>query len=140
MTGTHPIASISAYADGELPADECARVEAHLASCTECMRELALIKSIGEAMNAQNVSDDPPVDIWKGVHRRITQPLGWILVIAGVSVWIALAVIEWFRAGTLTAAWLSTTAVGIGIALLFVGVLHAQYREWRSSPYKDLER
>ena len=140
MTAPHPQALISAYADGELSPSEAARVEAHLAACTECTRELALIKDIGAAMTAHRPRSDAPPDVWRGVHRRITQPIGWILVVAGVTVWIALALIEWFRAGSLTAGWLSATAVGIGLALLFVGVVHQQYREWRSSPYKDLER
>ncbi len=42
----HPLESISAYADGELTEHEEKHVEAHLAECTECARELALIKAM----------------------------------------------------------------------------------------------
>lgn len=134
----HPLEAISAYADGELSGAERERVERHLAECTECARELALIRSMGDAMARQREGQER--DLWPGVHRRITQPIGWILVVAGVVVWAALAVTEWFRGGELSPQWLATTAVGIGLALLLVGVGHQQYREWRESPYKDVER
>lgn len=145
MTGVHdyrqhPREAISAYADGELTAEEETRVEAHLAHCTECARELALIRAMGEAMvqTAQSTTARP--GIWQHVHRRITQPIGWLLVSAGVAIWVALAVIEWFRSSSLTPAWLATTAVGIGLALIAVAVGYEQLREWRDSPYKDIER
>lgn len=135
----HPIELIGAYADGELTPQEAARLEAHLGACTECTRELALIRSIGGAL--QQLRDQPPrQSMWKLVERRITQPLGWILIVAGVAVWIVLGLMEWFRRGELSLEWLATTAVGIGFALLLVGVGIEQYREWRTSPYKDLQR
>lgn len=134
----HPLEAISAYADGELSGAERERVERHLAGCTECARELALIRSMGDAMARQREAETR--DLWPGVHRRITQPIGWVLVVAGVVVWLALAIMEWFRAGELTPQWLASTAIGIGLALLVVGVAHQQYREWRESPYKDVER
>jgi anti-sigma factor RsiW len=136
----HPREAISAYADGELTAEEEERVEAHLAHCTECARELALIRSMGEAMVLGARSTTTPPGIWRHVHRRITQPIGWLLVSAGVVIWIALAIIEWFRSSSLTPAWLATTAVGIGLALIAVAVGYEQLREWRDSPYKDIER
>ena len=136
----HPLVAISAYADGELTEQEEARVKAHLAQCTECARELALIRSMGEAMVEDMRTTPPQRGVWDGVHRRITQPAGWLLLIGGVSVWTVLLVIEWFRAGSLSLPWMASTAVGIGIALIAVGIGYEQYREWRHSPYKDLDR
>lgn len=136
----HSLTDISAYADGELSAADATRVERHLASCTECARELALIRTMGEAMIQETKAAGDGRDLWPAVHRRITQPIGWILTVAGVAVWAALAIVEWFRTGELTLQWLATTAIGIGIALIAVAVSHQQYREWRSSPYKDVER
>ncbi|HJR62368.1 MAG TPA: zf-HC2 domain-containing protein [Gemmatimonadaceae bacterium] len=136
----HPREAISAYADGELTAAEEERVEAHLAHCTECARELALIKAMGEAMSQGVQSTTAQRGIWHQVHRRITQPIGWLLVSSGVAIWVALALVEWFRSRSLTPAWLATTAVGIGVALIAVAVGYEQLREWRDSPYKDIER
>ena len=136
----HPLVSISAYADGELTAEEEAQVEAHVAGCTECARELALIRSMGEAMAARMRTPRPEQNIWDRVHRRITQPVGWLLFTSGVAVWSALLIIEWFRAGELTLRWMATTAIGVGVALIAVGIGYEQFRDWRHSPYKDLDR
>lgn len=136
----HPLESISAYADGELTAHEERQVEAHLAACTECARELALIRAMKEAMKQGMRTTDPQRSVWEGVHRGITLPLGWLLLSAGTAVWLMLLLIEWFRSGELTVRWMATTAIGIGIALLAVAIGYEQYREWRTSPYKDLQR
>jgi anti-sigma factor RsiW len=132
--------SISAYADGELTAEEEAEVEAHLAQCTECARELALMRSMGQALAAEMRTPRRDENIWARVHRRITQPIGWLLLTGGVAVWSALLVIEWFRAGELTLRWMASTAIGIGVALIAVGIGYEQFREWRHSPYKDLDQ
>jgi anti-sigma factor RsiW len=136
----HPMVSISAYADGELTDEEETQVEAHLAQCTECARELALIRSMGDAMVEGMRRPQPERSVWDRVHRRITQPVGWLLFASGISVWIALLIIEWFRAGELTLPWMATTAIGIGVALIALGIGYEQFREWRHSPYKDLDR
>lgn len=139
MNERHPGSErISAYADGELPAEEAGTVERHIERCTECARDLALIRAMGGAMR-ENVTNPPNGGVWAAVDRRIARPVGWLLVTAGVLVWVALAVVEWFRAGELTLPWLATTAVVIGAALLLAGVGYEQYREWKSSPYKDIE-
>jgi anti-sigma factor RsiW len=136
----HPVVAISAYADGELTEQEEAQVKSHLANCTECARELALIRSMGAAM-ADNMRDGPRrPGVWERVQRRIAQPIGWLLFTGGLSVWVVLLIIEWFRAGDLSLRWMATTAIGIGIGLVAVGIAYEQYREWRHSPYKDLER
>jgi anti-sigma factor RsiW len=134
----HPVELIGPYADDELsPADKL-RLEQHLANCTECARELALIRSITEAL--QRLANQPPHrSMWHVIEKKITQPLGWTLMVAGVAVWLSLGLIEWFR-GELTLEWLATTAIGIGFALVLAGVAMQQYRDWRTSPYKDIHR
>lgn len=136
----HPLMSISAYADGELTEREEAEVKAHLAHCTECTRELALIRSMGAAMTDGMRKTQPQRSVWGRVHRHITQPVGWLLFTGGIAVWAVLLLIEWFRAGSLSLWWMATTAAGIGLALIAVGIGYEQFREWRHSPYKDLER
>jgi anti-sigma factor RsiW len=135
----HPHDLLGAYADGELDAAETARVAGHLQQCTECARELALIRSMGGAMRTM-VGTTEARDVWGGVHRRLTRPAGWLLVTGGIAVWCVMMVLEWFRHGELTWQWLASTAVGIGVALLLVGVLHEQYREWKETRYKDIMR
>jgi anti-sigma factor RsiW len=135
----HPHELLGAYADGELDAGQTALVAGHLQECTECARELALIRSMGGAMRGM-IAAAPERDVWSGVHRRLTRPIGWLLFVAGVAVWAAMAVVEWFRHGELSWEWLSMTGIGIGLALLFTGVLHEQYRDWKNTRYRDIER
>jgi anti-sigma factor RsiW len=135
---THPQEALSAYADGELTAEEARRIEAHLDGCTECARELALIRTMGGAMRTMS-TEGRHGDVWEGVNRRIARPIGWLLVLAGVLVWTGLGIVSWFRQ-TLTVEWLAITAVGVGVAMLAIGIAHEQYREWKDSPYRNIER
>jgi anti-sigma factor RsiW len=135
----HPHELLGPYADGELDAGQTARVAEHLKDCTECARELALIRSMGGAMRGM-IATTEARDVWSGVHRRLTRPIGWLLFTAGIAVWAAMLVVEWFRHGELTWEWLALTAIGIGLALLLVGVLHEQYRDWKITRYKDVVR
>ena len=135
---THPVEALSAYADGELPPAEAREVETHLEQCTECARELALIRTLGGAMRAMP-ANRPHRSTWERVHLRITRPVGWTLLAAGLLVWAGIALVSWFREA-LTLEWLAATAVGVGVAMLAIGIGYEQYREWKTSPYRDIER
>lgn len=134
----HPEELLGAYADGELPPDEARRVEAHLQRCTECARELAQIRFLGGAMRSLQPRSTQR-SVWEGVHRRITRPVGWILLLAGLVLWLGLALLAWLRE-ELTLEWLAITAMGVGLVLIAVGIGYEQYREWKESPYRDVER
>jgi anti-sigma factor RsiW len=135
---THPREALSAYADGELPPGEAAAVEAHLEVCTECLRELAIIRNLGGAM--KDLRAEPARrSVWEDVHRRITRPVGWVLLAAGALIWAGLITVRWFRQ-ELTLVWVAGTAIGVGLLMLALGIAYEQYREWKGSPYKDLER
>ena len=135
----HPLERISAYADGELDAEEARGVEAHLAACTECSRELALIRALGGAMKV-SLAERQHASLWGRVHRSITRPIGWMLFVGGISAWVMLGLIEWFRAGDLGVRWLATTAVGLGLGLMVAGIGYEQYRAWKDEPYRHIER
>jgi anti-sigma factor RsiW len=133
----HPHEALSAYADGELPPERALAVERHLEDCTECARELSIIRTMGGAMRQGTKAAE--TGVWEGVHRRITRPIGWILVTAGAALWVVLITVAWFRQA-LTPEWVAATAVAVGLAMLAAGIGYEQYREWKDSPYKDIER
>ena len=61
---------LSDYLDGELTADEAARVEAHLRECAACNAVLNDLKRI--VAQAQHLEARPPqADLWGGIERRI---------------------------------------------------------------------
>jgi anti-sigma factor RsiW len=134
----HPQESLSAYADGELAPPEAALMEAHLAQCTECMRDLARIRAMGGAMQAMR-EGRPERSLWEGVHARLTKPVGWILMLTGFAMWLGLALLAWFR-NAFTLEWLALTALGLGLLMLAVGIGYEQYCEWKHSPYRSIER
>jgi anti-sigma factor RsiW len=135
----HPHDLLGAYADGELDAAQTARVAEHLTKCTECMRELTLIRSMGGAMRTM-VNSTGSRGVWDAVHRRISRPIGWVLILAGAAVWAVLLVLEWYRGRELTLEWVAASAFVSGIVLLAVGIGYEQYREWKESRYRDVIR
>jgi len=134
----HPRAGLSAYLDGELPPEEAAAVEHHLERCTECSRELALMRDLGGAMRSME-RQNRSRSVWEGVHSRLTQPIGWILILAGAAIWAALVVVAWVQA-ELTWEWAAATGVGVGLVLLLIAIGYEQYREWKTTRYRDVER
>jgi predicted anti-sigma-YlaC factor YlaD len=135
----HPHELLGAYADGELDAAQTAQVAEHLTRCTECAREVALVRSLGGAMR-QMVNDTPRRGLWDSVHRRITRPLGWTLILAGVAVWLGLVGVHWYRSRELSWEWLGGSAFWIGALLLVIGVAYEQYRDWKETRYRDVTR
>jgi len=77
--------------------------------------------------------------VWDGVHRHITRPIGWILFVAGLVVWAGLGLVRWSRE-QLTLEWALASAIGVGLALLLIGIAYEQYREWKETRYKDVQR
>jgi anti-sigma factor RsiW len=135
MTG-HPRARLSAYFDGELSADETAEVERHLDTCTECARELAIMNQLRGVMRMPYANHR---SVWDEVHRKITRPVGWLLLLAGSALWAALVLVAWWRA-ELTVEWIAVTGIGTGLLFLMIGIGHEQYRDWKTTRYKDVQR
>ena len=73
---------LSDYLDGELPAEECGDVEAHLRECAHCSDVLNELKRV--VALARSIEPRPPQsDLWAGIAERIdaarqrsVQPVG----------------------------------------------------------------
>ena len=61
---------IGAYADGELRAADCARVEKHLAKCPECRRDVEFIRRI-EGLPRTSPSIPQEADYWASFSGRV---------------------------------------------------------------------
>jgi anti-sigma factor RsiW len=118
-----------AYAEGELEAEERRRVEAHLATCAACAREVRLLREALERAQALSVPE-PPAGFWEefgaGVQRRIAaepppRPSRW----ERVTAWVA-GLFRLRGAPALAAA----TALGL---LLAIGLLRT-HRTSRDLP------
>ena len=65
--------AIERYFYDELDAAERARVEAHLAECTECRQTLIDLRHIRRALADRPRIDAPPAGDWSGFMRRLDQ-------------------------------------------------------------------
>jgi len=62
---------LDGYIDGTLSPDTLAQVEAHLAGCADCLREVAAIRAlVGEARSLPR-SILPERDLWTGIETRL---------------------------------------------------------------------
>lgn len=129
------------YLDGELSPEERQRVDAALARSTELERELALYRSLHEDLSSIRLAGpDTRRSIWASVNRRLARPMGWVLLTVGVLAWVSHATWVYFSSAAPSFEKLATSAVGIGMLLLFATVIHDRYREWHTDPYNDIER
>ena len=64
--------NVGIYWDGKLPAQESARVEAHLADCSSCRRELEFLRALGRAFSTPSAFDNSEA-LWAAIERRISR-------------------------------------------------------------------
>lgn len=129
------------FLDGELPPEESSRVEGALAASTELQRELAMFRAL--KVDIQDLSFHPAtyrVSVWDKVHKHVSRPVGWLLLIAGFVGWMLYG--AYLFATSAVSPWekLGSGAVAIGILLLLASVIWEQYRSWVVDPYKDVQR
>jgi len=129
------------YLDGELSPEERAQVESELSTSTELQREVAIYRAL--KADFQELSFHPADyrrSVWDHVNAEVTRPVGWLLVVAGVAVWMTYGVYVFATSSVNPWEKLATGAVAIGILMLFASVIWDRYREWDKDPYKDVYR
>lgn len=128
------------YLDGELPAAERARVEQALSGSTELGRELAIYRSLKEGVRGLSFDVPREASVWDTVDRRLTRPVGWVLVVAGAVLWTAYG--AWVFATSNVNPWekVGVAALVVGFLILLASTIFERLREWRTDPYRDIER
>jgi predicted anti-sigma-YlaC factor YlaD len=82
-------ALLSAYVDGELAAQDLARVEAYLAENAAARREVEKIRQLKTMTGSLRLKDPPPEEweiFWRGVYNRLERSVGWLLLLAGLVI------------------------------------------------------
>lgn len=129
------------YLDGELPVEARERVEIHLSGCTECRRELTVHREIKERLGAASeTAGGAGGSVWASVHRRLTRPLGWSLLVGGGLLWTGWAVYLFATSDAHLLEKLGIGAVAVGLLLLLVAVGAERYRDWKTDPYREIQR
>ncbi len=72
-------ARLEAWLDGELPRDESAAVDAHLAACSECAAEAVAARTVRDELRALPSLETPP-RVLDTVRRQTLLPKRWITV------------------------------------------------------------
>jgi anti-sigma factor RsiW len=128
------------YIDGELPPERASAVEAALAKDTELRREYVIFQrmkadlvEMGSDMRTQRTA-------WDSINRRLTRPVGWVLLLAGLGVWVAYAVFAFITGPEAIWEKLAVGAVVVGLGTLFVSVAVDRLRDLKTDPYKEIQR
>jgi anti-sigma factor RsiW len=128
------------FLDGELSPEDRARVDSELETSTELQREVAVFRALKSDFRELDFPQAQRSSVWDRVNQNVNRPIGWILFIAGLVIWMTYG--TYVFATSAAAAWekLATGAVAIGIMMLLTSVIWERYREWDSDPYRDVQR
>ncbi|MCH7910164.1 MAG: zf-HC2 domain-containing protein [Candidatus Hydrogenedentes bacterium] len=138
-------AKLSGYLDGELDADESARIAAHLKDCPECAREHESMREVIGAASALRVAE-PPEEVWDtfldNVYNRLERRTGWAIFTLGMVLVSGLAMYEF-----VVLEWASTPVKIIcsipllGLVILFINVIRQRRLVAKTDRYsRDVRR
>ncbi len=129
------------YLDGEVGPEERTRIAGSVEDSTELRRELAVYKAMKDDLQTLKLAEGGQHgSVWNSVNRHLTRPLGWTLLIIGSLVWAAYGVYVFLTSPAFLLEKMATSAIVIGILLLFTSVIWERYREWLTDPYRDIQR
>jgi len=128
------------YLDGEAGPDERARIERALEASTELKRELALFGKMKDDLRTLSFEVDGRRSIWYTVHRRLTRPIGWVLLIAGFALWTGYGSYLYLVSAIDPVEKIATGGITLGVLFLLGSVVYERYREWLTDPYRDILR
>ena len=129
------------FLDGELSPEERDRVAEQLEKSTELQRELAIFK--GLKADIQDLHFHPAtrrVSVWDQVNARLNRPVGWLLFLSGLGIWMAYGAYVFATSSASPWEKLATGAIAIGILMLLTSVIWERIRDWETDPYKDIQR
>ncbi|MDE2781653.1 MAG: hypothetical protein OXK77_01740 [Gemmatimonadota bacterium] len=128
------------FLDGEVSPEKRAEVERFLETSSELRREVALFRSMKEEFQDLSFADYRADSVWDRIRSRITQPVGWILTIAGTVAWLAYGAWSFARSPSGIVVKLATGGVAIGILVLLANVIWDRYRAYGTDPYRNVQR
>jgi ferric-dicitrate binding protein FerR (iron transport regulator) len=128
------------YLDGELPAERAGAVEAALETDTELRREYMVFRRMKSDLGEMGRDMRTPVTAWDAVNRRLTRPVGGILFVGGLAVWLAYAAYAFITGPEALWEKLAIGAVVVGLGMLFLSVAIDRLRDLKTDPYKEIQR
>lgn len=133
---------LARYVDGEMTAAERAEFEMKLEASTELQREVSIQRALKGDLAAMGLDrvEPPGGSVWDSVNRRIARPTGWIFLIIGVLMYAAYAVYTFIQSPMNLFERLTIGFVVIGFVILLASVGWERIRDYRTDPYKGVQR
>jgi len=130
------------YVDDEMTGEEREAFEHRLADSTELKREVAIQKAMRGELKAMGLESQTPPggSIWEAVNKQIARPTGWMFLIAGLLMYIGYAVYTFIESPMNLFERLMIGLVVIGFVILLSSVAYERIRDYRSDPYKGVQR
>ena len=132
--------SLMRYLDGEAAPEERAQIDAAVADSTELQRDLVIFRTMKSDLQAMTFGLAKDKSVWGAVHRRITRPVGWILLSVGFFTWALYGSYLYLSSAIDLWEKLATSAIGLGILFLFGTVIYERRKEWLTDPYRNVYR
>ncbi len=138
----HIEAKLSGYLDGELTQQESQTIYLHLKSCERCQQlyqDLAAMKQSVSQLEGPTMSESELNKIMQDRPARGLQWIGWMLLIAGVSVIVAVTAYQFISSEGPLWIKLTISAIYGGIAFLFLTVLRQRLVARKTDKYKGVD-
>jgi hypothetical protein len=133
---------VARYVDGEMAVGEWSAFEQRLAASTELQREVAIQRALKGDLRAMGLDrqEPPGGSVWESVNKRIARPTGWVFLVAGVLMYAGYAVYTFLQEPMNLFERLMIGFVVIGFVILLASVAWERIREYRTDPYKGVQR
>jgi hypothetical protein len=133
---------LARYVDDELHGENLRRFERHLESCTECQREVGIFRALKGELQAMGMKqpDIPGGSVWDDVNRKVARPIGWIFTIIGFIMYLAYAVYTFITSEGNLFEKLAIGLLVIGFVVLLATVAWERIVDYRTDPYKGVEK
>jgi len=130
------------YLDKELDADLRDQVEAHLAECTECTREVAIYQNL-KRLTARLRLEEPEAGKWGAflwkINRRLVRGTGWSIFLAGCLIYVTYGLYHFITDPSVETVYkLAGLGVLVGVFLLLISVAYERWQVWKTDPYKEV--
>ena len=127
------------YLDDELSGEERLAVERAMRDSTELRRDLAIFRSM--RLDLEDLAAPGRTDsVWGRVQRRLTQPVGWILLVSGFVLWAGYGAWVFATSPADPVEKLAIGALAVGFLILLASTILERLSEWKDDPYRDVER
>lgn len=136
------------YLDNELDDAQRRAFEAHLASCSDCRKEIeefTRLKQITDNVTLVEPEDRLWQQYWGGLYNRIERGIGWtVFSVAGILLLIygGFTAIENVIQDPTVSTLLKVGLLALlaGLAILFVSVVRERIYFWSRDRYKEVRR